>query len=207
MAETLPYMQSYGYIGKILDKIKHAQTPDRFTYDFLGSKLLVKASAARPFIPFAKRLGLLDQDGSPTDLYKAFRSTDESTARAAMAEAVRRGYRQLYEANERAHELATGHLEGLIIQLTGLGKGSKMARNIAASFEALKPYADFGAALQRPPKAAEDEGPPSFPVTEAAPAVPAVGLTYQINLVLPRTDDIAVFNAIFRSLRENLLRQ
>ena len=32
-------------------------------------------------------------------------------------------------------------------------------------------------------------------------------LSYTINLVLPKTDDPAVFNAIFRSLRENLLRK
>ena len=34
-----------------------------------------------------------------------------------------------------------------------------------------------------------------------------LGLSYTINLVLPKTDDPAVFNAIFRSLRENLLRK
>jgi hypothetical protein len=33
-----------------------------------------------------------------------------------------------------------------------------------------------------------------------------IGLNYTINLVLPKTDDPAVFNAIFKSLRENLLK-
>jgi hypothetical protein len=33
-----------------------------------------------------------------------------------------------------------------------------------------------------------------------------VGLSYTINLHLPATSEIAVFNAIFKSLRENLLR-
>ena len=34
-----------------------------------------------------------------------------------------------------------------------------------------------------------------------------LNLSYTINLVLPKTDDIAVFNSIFKSLRENLLRR
>jgi len=33
-----------------------------------------------------------------------------------------------------------------------------------------------------------------------------LNLAYTINLVLPKSDDVAVFNAIFRSLRDNLLR-
>ncbi len=34
----------------------------------------------------------------------------------------------------------------------------------------------------------------------------ALNLSYTINLNLPETSDIQVFNAIFRSLKENLLR-
>jgi hypothetical protein len=34
----------------------------------------------------------------------------------------------------------------------------------------------------------------------------ALSLGYTINLNLPATSDIAVFNAIFKSLREHLLR-
>ena len=33
-----------------------------------------------------------------------------------------------------------------------------------------------------------------------------LGLSYHINIVLPETKDVAVFNAIFQSLRQNLLR-
>jgi hypothetical protein len=34
-----------------------------------------------------------------------------------------------------------------------------------------------------------------------------LNLAYTINLVLPKSDDPAVFNAIFKSLRDNLLRK
>ncbi|MDD4332812.1 MAG: hypothetical protein PHT51_01755 [Patescibacteria group bacterium] len=34
-----------------------------------------------------------------------------------------------------------------------------------------------------------------------------LGLNYTINLTLPKTDDPAVYDAIFKSLRENLLNE
>ena len=33
-----------------------------------------------------------------------------------------------------------------------------------------------------------------------------IGLNYTINLVLPKTDDPSIYNAIFKSLKESLLR-
>jgi len=198
-------MQAYGLIGKILAKIKEAQTPPRFTNDFIATKLGLKTSSARPFITFAKRLGLLNPDGTPTELYNAFRSHSESITGAAMAEAIRHGYSQLYEVNEYTHDLQNKDLEGLIIQVTGLESKSKMVKNIAASFSALKAYADFTAGLgDSMDREDVDEPAPSPPATDRASAL-GFGLSYQINLILPKTDDIAVFNAIFRSLKENLL--
>jgi hypothetical protein len=38
MAGTLPYVNQPGSIAKILEKIKEAKTPDRFTVDFLQTK-------------------------------------------------------------------------------------------------------------------------------------------------------------------------
>ncbi len=62
MADYPPFMNAYGNITKILAKVKEAQTPDRFTQDFLGTKLGFSGGSATPFIPFAKRLGLLAPD-------------------------------------------------------------------------------------------------------------------------------------------------
>jgi hypothetical protein len=45
------------------------------------------------------------------------------------------------------------------------------------------------------------------PASEIPPPSPAVGLnlSYTINLNLPATSDQAVFNAIFKSLKEHLI--
>src|SRR5690349_7509766 len=105
-------MNAHGNIPKILDKIKEAKTPPKFTQDFLGTKLGFTGGSAMPFIPLAKRLGLLASDGTPTELYNRFRNPTQSGG--AMADAIRRGYPALFSRNEYAHTLDRHKLEGLV---------------------------------------------------------------------------------------------
>ena len=67
MSDYPPFMNAYGNVSKILNKIKEAKTPDRFSQDFLATVLGFSGGGARPFIPLAKRLGLLASDGAPTE--------------------------------------------------------------------------------------------------------------------------------------------
>lgn len=191
-------------LARFSKKIKQAKTPERFTYDFLNTTLGFKSSSARAFIPLAKRIGLLASDGSPTDLYKSFRNPAESGV--AMAKAIRKGYPQLFERNESAHKMNKKDLEGLLVQITGLEKNNATLRSIVGTFEALKLFAQFGEEekVAEGPKEEEKEKPTS---EEGPTGELKLGLAYTINLVLPKTDDVAVFNAIFKSLRENLLRK
>lgn len=142
MAETLPYMMSTGTIPKILAKIKEAATPDRFSQDFLSTVLGFASGNAKPFIPLAKRLGLLNSDGSPTDLYRRYRGSEEES-RAAMATAIRTGYAPLFKRNEYAYKLDRKKLEGLVKEITGAESGSSTVTATVSSFEALKALADF----------------------------------------------------------------
>ena len=205
MARYPMYMNAYGLLPKILGKIKQAKTPNRFTQDFLATSLDFPGGGAKAFIRVAKRLGLLASDGTPTDLYKRFRNAKES--RRAMAQAVRIGYAEVFARNEFANALDREGLEGLIMELTGLEKGHDTVSRICSTFFALAEFADFEGELPVAEEAGEEptefgEQPLPPPAGEAV-----LSLSYQINLVLPRTDDIAVFNAIFKSLRENLLRR
>jgi hypothetical protein len=207
-AEYPPFMNGYGTIAKILDKMKEAQTPDRFTQDFLSTKLGFPGGTAKPFIPLAKRLGLLESDGKPTDLYKSFRNPTQS--KAAIAAAIRKGYGQLYERNEYAHDLDKKKLEGLAVEITGLEQGHATVRAIVGTFEALKGYADFNKGEPKP-DSEKDKTKTEKKITQdtgnSGDEDVKLNLAYTINLVLPKSDDIAVFNAIFKSLREHLLKK
>jgi hypothetical protein len=209
-AEYPPFMNGYGTATKILSKLKEAQTPDRFTQDFLSTKLGFPGGTAKPFIPLAKRIGFLETDGKPTDLYKSFRNHAHS--KAAMATAIRKGYVQFYERNEYAHDLDKKRLEGLVVEITGLEAGHATVRAIVGTFEALKAFADFNRSEPNHSTTNEqsrqsDKVKPATDVegTSSEDGEIRLNLAYTINLVLPKTDDVAVFNAIFKSLRENLL--
>jgi Family of unknown function (DUF5343) len=204
VAETsLPYINAPGYITKVLNKIKEAETPSRFSQDFLGTTLQMPGGSPRPVIPFLKRTGFLASDGTPTELYKRFRGAHSG---AAAAEALRTGYRPLYRINEFAHDAPDPKLKELIVQATGAEKGSKRVGATAASFNALKAFADFSSNASRADvDASEGEnGDRGIPLTPET--LGAIRLGYTINLNLPATSEVAVFDAIFRSLKEHLLR-
>jgi hypothetical protein len=197
--QALPYLQAHGNITRTLDKITQAQTPERFTQDYLGTKLGLTGGSATPVIPFLKRTGFLNSDGTPTGLYSRFRNPGQRGA--AAAEALRKGYARLYESNEYAHDLSDKDLTGLVLQVTGLEQTSSVPRAVIGSFRALQAYADFGATPAEP----FDEMVGEEKVLVPGANVAGVNLGYTINLHLPATSDVAVFNAIFKSLREHLL--
>lgn len=203
---SLPYLNAYGNISKVLERIRTAATPERFTQDFLSTKLGLTGGGARPLIPFLKRIGFLSSDGSPTELYTRFRNASEA-GRAAAA-ALRKGYSMLYEMNEYAHELSDANLRGLIVQATGLDATANSVRAIAHSFNALKAVADFGATgeVESTDVPVETDVTSSSVPLGTAQIPSGVNLGYTINLHLPATSDVAVFNAVFRSLREHILK-
>jgi hypothetical protein len=201
----VPYVTAYGNITKTLEKIKKAATPDRFTQDFLATKLGLKGGSPKPVIPFLKRTGFLGSDGVPSDLYRRFRNSSESAA--AAFQALRTGYQVLFEANEYAHDLSDKDLRSLIVSQLGLEGNSTTATSILGSFKALRTFTegyeeDASNATEVAP-ITEKESPKANPSRFTEFSGMAIG--YTINLNLPATADIAVFNAIFKSIREHLI--
>ena len=143
MAENPPYMNAHGLISKILRRVQEAQTPPRFTQDFLRTKLGAKSSSARAIIPLLKRIGFLGPDGVPANRYDKFKN--QSRAGYAMAMGIRHGYPEIFARNEYAHNLNRADFEGLVREITGLEKKSQVVKAIVGTFEALKGLADFDA--------------------------------------------------------------
>ncbi len=207
---TIPYIASPGAIKKALDKIKIAATPERVTTDFLTTKLGIKPGPAKAMLSYLKRIGFVDKDGKPSELYSKFRNPSQSGL--AAAKAFKKGYKPLYEMNEYVHELSEKDLKGLIVQATGLEGKSRIISLMVACFNSLKGYTDFEAITTETEvvesdetEEEEEEIKSQFPVIRDQPV--GLNLSYTINLNLPATSDISVFNAIFKSLRENLLKK
>ena len=207
-SDAPPYMNAYGNIGRALKKIKSAQTPPRFTQDFLATTLGLSGGGARPLIPYLKRTGFLGSDGVPTDRYKRFRNQGQSGK--AAAEALKEAYSTLYAVNEYVHDATDDDLLGTVVQVTGGEPDSATTKAIVASFKALKDFAVFSGVDEEDEEEEEEKSGDEKRENEnertGAILKKGLGLSYTINLNLPATSDIKVFDAIFRSLKEHLLK-
>lgn len=211
MPKQLPYMSSPGAITKILNKIKEAAVPTVFNTDFLSTVLGFKGGNYRTFISWAKKCGILNTDGSPTDLYRKFRNP--STSGAAMAAALKIGYEELFRRNEYANKLKTNEIKGHIIEITGADIKSRPAEMTQQTFINALAFADFDAVngLQENAEESDQEMEYNKAKDEMSTNLKAhssqvkLGLNYTINLVLPKSEDPKIYSAIFKSLKEHLL--
>src|SRR6266851_2677307 len=146
MARDLPYLTSYKNVGKLFEGIFAAKQPDAFTPEFLQKTLGITASGDRSLIPLLRTLGFIDTANRPTAAYGALKNS--GLRRTAIAEAIRRAYAPLFEANEQADKLPPEDLRGLVAQLAG--SDESMTSKIVGTFNALKAQADFNAAAPQP---------------------------------------------------------
>lgn len=202
---TLPYVTATGNIKKALDAIAKAATPAKVSQDFVKTVLKVSGGSGDQMTSFLKKIGLSNNDGTPTLLYSQYRNP--STSGQAIATAIRTAYAPLYKRNEYMHELPDADLRGLIVEETGQAHDSNAVSCIFSSIKQLKQYANFKS--EPAPTLIELQKPieESVPFENPRPTSNGIGLNlgYTINLNLPATTDVAVFNAIFKSLKENLL--
>lgn len=208
---ALPYVTASGNIEKALKGIKAAATPETVSQDFVKTILGIKGGSGNQMTAYLKKIGFATTDGTPTNLYKKFRNS--TTEGWAVAQALRTGYAPLYVRNEYMHKLSDEDLKGLVVEETGAEQDSSTVPLIMACIKQLKKFAKWDAApaeekmekvVVEPVTASNP--PQQSQITGHIPQSLGLNLGYTINLNLPATSDPAVFNAIFRALKEHLLR-
>jgi hypothetical protein len=209
MAEYPPYVNAYNGIQTLFSKIKSASVPPKFTVDFLSTALDLKTSSYRAMIPLLKKLGFLDPSNVPTQAYKDYR--EDSLSGSVMARQLKEAYKSLFQANEYAWKLDKEQLVAKLKSLTGAGEDDPYIPSVAGTFLALSKLAKWEGGVPKKKEAVENEtdkgGGGNGRKREEEFADGRLRLSYTINLNLPATTEIEVFNAIFKSLRENLLRE
>jgi hypothetical protein len=204
---ALPYVTAPGNIERALLGIKAAATPSTVSLDFIKTILKIPGGSGNQISSLLRKVGFVNVDGTPSDIYKKFRNS--STSGAAAAEALQYAYAPLKQRNEYWYKLPDDKLRGLIIEETGQEEESNIVNLILATIKGFKKFAEFDKPASEPRKNEVVEAKSTIhanmsPITQ----VQSLGLNlgYTINLNLPPTSDIAVFNAIFKSLKENLLK-
>jgi hypothetical protein len=206
---SLPYITSPGNISKALHGIKSAAVPEVVSQDFVKTILKIPGGSGDQVTSFLKKLGFADSSGKPTDLYTKFRNPTSSGL--AAAKAMKKAYAPLYVRHEYMHELNDAELLGLIVEETGQAHDANPVKLTFSAIKALKEFADFSAEEGNNPIVTELPETSSTSIRVEAPNRAELGniglnLGYTININLPASTDQAVFNAIFKSLKENLLR-
>jgi len=199
MALTNVYVQAYGQLPDFFKRIADGQAPEQFTQQHLKD-LGFTSSSHRSFIPLLKALGFLSADGTPTSRYHDYRS--EARSRIIMGEALRDAYSDLFviKANptETDRELIKGKFK------SAHNVSDRLAELMSATFYALLDMADLqGQPVTPAAKIVEVEEQPETP---PAPIVTSPTLHYNIQIHLPATKDIEVYNAIFKSIKEHLFK-
>lgn len=212
MAVPTAYLTTTKNLDAILASIQKAGVPAKFTYAFL-TQLGFPSSADRPIIPVLKALRFLDDAGVPLDRYRQYK--DQSQAEAVLAEALREAYADLFGIKETANESALPELKGMFARLSD--KGATVTDKMAMTFHTLAKKADFaadrvGSATRTASETETDETPagsrdrtptPELVIAEQSHA--SIAMHHDVHVHLPVSTEIEVYDAIFRSLRENLL--
>lgn len=202
------YTIKTGAIPDYIDAMLNAEAPDRFSIKFLEN-LEFTSSNDRLIIGVLKELGFLNTDGVPQDRYYQF--LDKSQFSVVLAEGIREAYSELFAVNKEAHTL---DVDGVFNKLRTLYKGDKkdtVIRYIAKTFVALCEVANFSKSKTKPKTEAREKKKESKEGEEQEPKNPKgkselsiKGLQYHINIVLPDTRNQAVYDSIFKSLRDHL---
>ena len=210
---TLPnaYLTSFKNVSAILRAVQAAQAPQRFTQKFLEGLGFANTND-RAFINVFKALGFLDDSGVPTSRYHRY--LDQTQSALVLAEGLREGYEDLFRINRNAQDMSTQDVKNKMKTLSEGAFTERVLTQMAGTFTTLVKEADFSAApvADAPPADPEPALPMESPAGQAAPlgpgqpvaaASPFGSLAYNINIQLPESREPAVYNAIFKALREN----
>jgi hypothetical protein len=202
MTVTSAYMYTVKNLPAMFEAIQKAQVPPRFTHEFLQT-LGFKSTNDRAFINVLKGLGLLDSNAVPTQVYRDYR--DKAVAKRILAQQIRTAYQGLYMTDENAHDLSVEAVKGKLNSLTG--KDETVVAKMATTFSALAKLADFKESLAPKKVTTPEEEIVESPALAPTPSKQLQGIAFShvVYINLPATHDVAVYNAIFKSIKEHLL--
>jgi len=206
---TNRYMASLKNVSAIMSKIKDGTAPEKFSQAHLKG-LGFKSSNDMGIIAVLKDLKFLTPDGAPTQRYHDYR--DRSKSKRVMAEALKEAYEDLFHIHEKPTKSDLAAIEGKFKSVHNAT--DRIAKEQAKTFFALLDLADLNALSNDSVTEPETENDndngntqPDVPPSTPQPHHPIgfSGLRYNIEVHLPATKDIEVYNAIFKSLKEHLI--
>ncbi len=209
MPDSYAYIISNNKLEPIFARVRSASRPERVGQQTLATWGFT-ASNDRAMISVMKMLGFINESGAPTESYDRLR--DPNDWKYVLAERMRVAYADLFSIDSNMNTAPETEVKGAMARITG-----KDEESVARYYTTFKTLASLGKFEPKPTKASQAAKPAAV---EEPAVVPAKTKTeapleepvhrrpseyhYNIQIHLPVTTDITVYNAIFKSLKENL---
>jgi hypothetical protein len=206
MSLPTTYTQESKKLKDFFNKIRDAQAPQKFTQQLLKD-WGYKSNNHRAFIPLLKALGFLTADGSPTQRYHEYRN--HSVSSNIMANALRDAYSDIFLIKEKPTQSDKLLIAG---KFKSFHNASPTVANLMTkTFYSLLELADLNNNFNTSEKIEKYE----MPMDSKNESLNTkdlkikdnenLGLHYNIQIHLPATKDLEVYNAIFKSLKDHLI--
>lgn len=209
MSLTNAYLITTKNLEGVINSVISAKAPDRFSNKFLED-LGFRSSNDRLYVGLFKALGLIDDNGQPTQRYYEF--IDQTQTGRILAQAIEEAYEDLFNLRKDAQNLTNDEVKNKLKTLTQGQKSEKVLSFMTSTFKALCGLADWStnepiidesrhtAAIE----SLQDTDLHRSPI-EMRTSSPRMNLHYNIQIHLPETSNMAVYDAIFQSLKKHLL--
>lgn len=211
MALTNSYLNSTKNLESIINSVINAKAPDKFTTKFLED-LGFKSSNDRLVIGIFKALGLIDDNGQPLQRYYEF--LDQTQTKKILALGIQEAYEDLFNLRKDAQTLSNDEIKNKLKTLTQGQKSEKVISLMSMTFRALCDLADWsGVNSSGSISTAHDMTVQDSPITQQEAtktqqhscSYGQMNLHYNIQIHLPETTNMAVYDAIFQSLKKHLM--
>lgn len=212
MSLTNAYLVTTKNLQSIINSIVSAKAPDRFTNKFLED-LGFKSSNDRLYVGLFKGLGIIDESGVPTNLYHQF--IDQSETAHVLANCIQNAYEDLFNLRRDAQNLTLDEVKGKLKTLTQGQKSEQVISLMANTFKSLCELAEWK--KSKPVEKSEVIEKDNKKEKQVDVLVQSkekngnlgentdrMSLNYNIQIHLPETTNMAVYDAIFQSLKKHL---
>lgn len=212
MSLTTSYLVSTKNFDAIMNSILAARAPERFTNKFLED-LGFKSSNDRLIMGVLKGLAFLNETGEPTQRYYDF--LDQTQSKQILAQGIQEAYEDLFNLRKDAQNMSQEEVKNKLKTLTQGQKGEKVVELMAKTFKTLCDYAEWNVTetvvKKKEPEPNYEDMPEANPVPSTNVVLPmetsknTLGLCYNIQIHLPETTNMAVYDAIFQSIKKHLM--
>lgn len=209
MALTQAYLVTTKNLAAVINSVVSAKAPEHFTNKFLEN-LNFKSSNDRLYVGLFKALGLLDEGGVPTARYYEF--IDQTQTAKVLAIGIEEAYEDLFNLRKDAQNMTTDEVKNKFKTLTHGQKSDKVLCLMANTFRGLCDLADWSEQGAIVVSDEEDniEQHQSNNYNDNANVIThqqdaKMSLNYNIQIHLPETSNMAVYDAIFQSLKKHLM--